>query len=483
MGKGVNLNRNSDWSSVNVGVLGVGIAGFAAADALMQLGANVTLIDSANSDKQQERAGILGSLGAQVALGVTDLPEVPYDVIITSPGLPPHHRFHEQAQARSIPIWGELELAWRLRNPDSAATWLCVTGTNGKTTTTLMLESILRAAGYQVTAAGNIGNSLVDVVMHDQLDVIAIEVGAPQLPFVYSMSPWAAACLNLAPDHVDHFGGFDQYRTAKARVYERTQYAAVYNNADQATIEMVEEADVIDGCRAIGFTLGIPGLSMLGVVDGALVDRAFIPDRRDSAQELALVSDIHPQAKHNIENALAASALARAFGISREEGVSPASVRAGLKTFTPAGHRIALVRELSGVRYIDDSKATNAHAAQTSLMSYPSVIWIAGGLAKGQDFDDLVRQSADRLRGVILMGQDADVLAQALSRHAPNVPLITLDTRETSAMVDAVQHAHHLAKPGDTVLLAPGCASWDMFTDYAHRGDVFAAAVKDLGQD
>lgn len=485
MGQGVNfdLTRNSDWSSISVGVLGVGIAGFAAADALMQLGANVTLIDSAKTEKQEERAGILGSLGARVSLGVSELPDTRFDLIVTSPGLPPGHPFHLQAQARGIPIWGELELAWRLRNPDSAATWLCVTGTNGKTTTTLMLESILRAAGYRVSAAGNIGNSLVDVVMHDVLDVIAIEVGAPQLPFVSSMSPWAAVCLNLAPDHVDHFSGFDQYRSAKARVYERTQYAAVYNNADPATIEMVENADVVEGCRAIGFTLGIPGLSMLGVVDGALVDRAFIPDRRDSAQELALVSDIHPQATHNIENALAASALARAFGVSREEGVAPAAVRAGLKGFTPAAHRITLVRELDGVRYVDDSKATNAHAAQTSLMSYPSVVWIAGGLAKGQDFDDLVRRAADRLRGVVLLGQDADIVAEALSRHAPNVPLITLDTRETSAMVDAVQHAHRMARSGDTVLLAPGCASWDMFTDYAHRGDVFASAVMDLGQE
>lgn len=461
----------------------MGIAGFAAADALMQLGARVTLIDSANGDKQQERAGILGSLGATVSLGVSELPDSNFDLIVTSPGLPPQHPFHLQAQARKIPIWGELELAWRLRNPDSAATWLCVTGTNGKTTTTLMLESILRSAGYRVTAAGNIGNSLVDVVMHDVLDVIAIEVGAPQLPFVNSMSPWASACLNLAADHVDHFGGFDQYRAAKSRVYEHTQYAAVYNNADQATIEMVENADVIEGCRAIGFTLGIPGLSMLGVVDGALVDRAFISDRRDSAQELALVSDIHPPAQHNIENALAAAALARAYGITRDEGVSPASVRSGLRNFTPAAHRIALVRELGGVSYIDDSKATNAHAAQTSLMSYPSVVWIAGGLAKGQDFDDLVRHAADRLRGVILLGQDAEILAQALSRHAPNVPLITLDTRETSAMVDAVREAQRMALPGDTVLLAPGCASWDMFTDYAHRGDVFAMAVEELGQD
>jgi UDP-N-acetylmuramoylalanine--D-glutamate ligase len=484
------LTRDSDWTGLRVGVLGIGIAGFSCADALMQLGASVSIIDSQNAEKQQERSGILGSLGAQVFLGVAELPDQRLDLIITSPGLEPHHIFHDQAFQRGIPVWGELELAWRLRSRSNAAQWLCITGTNGKTTTTLMLESMLRASGYRTVAAGNIGNSLVDVVMHDELDAIAIEVGAPQLPFVHSMSPFASVCLNLAPDHVDHFAGFDAYAETKARIYTNTQCAAIYNDADPRTIEMVENADVIEGARAIGFTLGIPGLSMLGVVDGALVDRAFIPNRRDAAQELALVSDIHPSAAHNTQNALAAAGLARAFGTSREEpgasasvdagGVTPSAIRTGLQEFEPAGHRIALVRELDGVVYVDDSKATNAHAAETSLMNYSSVIWIAGGLAKGQNFDDLVRQTGDRIKAAILMGTDAPLIEEALTRHASNVPIITLATRETSAMRQAVEIAQARAMPGDTVLLAPGCASWDMFTDYAHRGDAFCQAVASL---
>lgn len=484
MGAGVisDLHRNSDWSGVHVGVLGIGIAGFSSADALMQLGAQVTIIDSSAGEKQQEKAEILGSLGASVALGVQTLPEITCELIVTSPGLKPDHVFHQQAIDRGIPIWGELELAWRLRNPDSAAEWLCVTGTNGKTTTTLMLESMLREAGFRTVSAGNIGYSLVDVVMHDVLDVIAVEVGAPQLPFVYSMSPWATVCLNLAEDHLDHFGDFHAYRRAKARVYERTRYAAVYNDHDPATLQMVEEADVIEGCRAIGFTRGIPNVSMVGVVDGAIVDRAFISDRRDSAQELALVSDIRPLAIHNTENAVAAAALARAFGQSDRGEVPPAAIKAGIRNYQPALHRIQHVREVNGVTYIDDSKATNAHAAHMSLSSYPSVIWIAGGLAKGQDFQDLVRQNADRMRAVILMGVDAGLLEEALSRHAPNVPVFTLVTRETSAMEDAVNRASQLAVPGDTVLLAPGCASWDMFIDYGHRGNVFAEAVHRISE-
>jgi len=228
-------------------------------------------------------------------------------------------------------------------------------------------------------SAGNIGSSLVDAVMHDQLDVIAVEVGAPQMPFVTSMSPLASVCLNVAEDHVDHFGSMQAYTAAKARVYERTQVAAIYNVEDPETERMVEAADVVEGCRAIGFTLGVPGLSMLGVVDDVIVDRAFIPNREREAQELALVSDVRPAAPHNVANAVAAAALARAYG------VTASAVRDGLRGFEPAEHRISTVGSAGGVQFVDDSKATNAHAAMTSLLAYPSVVWIAGGLAKGQD--------------------------------------------------------------------------------------------------
>jgi len=479
-------SRDADWSSLRVGVLGLGIAGFAAADALMQLGSQVSIVDSSSNDAVSERANILGSLGASVFLNASELPEESFDLVVTSPGLPPQHHFHKLADLRGIPIWGELELAWRIRPKIGGAEWLCVTGTNGKTTTTLMLESILRSNGLRTEAAGNIGHSLVGVVMHDELDVIAVEVGAPQLPFVHTMSPWASVCLNIASDHIDHFGNFNQYAQAKGRIYERTQFAAVYNGHEDATLSMVEAADVVEGCRAVGFTRGIPGLSELGVVDGALVDRAFISNRRDYAQELALVSDVHPSGEHNIENALAAAALARAYGAmnaGEENRVSPKAVRDGLRDFNPAPHRNALVSSARGVTYIDDSKATNAHAAHKSLSSYPSVIWIAGGLAKGQDFDDLVLAHAARIKLAILLGTDAPVIADALTRHAPNVPVITLVTRETSAMTQAVQIAHERAVSGDTVLLAPGCASWDMFANYSERGDMFASAVmNELGR-
>jgi UDP-N-acetylmuramoylalanine--D-glutamate ligase len=468
------LSRTSTWSEWSITVAGIGIAGFACADALMQLGAQVTVVDTGDGERQREKAEILEMLGVRVLLGHGSGLPAGTELLVVSPGLRPSDPLIREAVDSGIPVWGELELAWRLRDLDTAAAWLCVTGTNGKTTTTLMLESILRSAGYRTTAAGNIGQSLVDVVMHDELDVIAIEVGAPQLPFIHTISPVAAVCLNIADDHIDHFGSMEAYIAAKARVYERVQEAAVFNAQDDTTLRMVEDADVVEGCRAVGFTLGTPGLSMLGVVDEYLVDRAFIPDRAESAQELGSVHDVHPMAPHNVANALAAAALARAFG------VPPTAVRDGLRAFTPAAHRIATVGSVDGVSYVDDSKATNAHAAQTSLSAYEPIVWIAGGMAKGQEFDDLVRSAAPRLRGVVLLGVDRDVIAGALARHAPDVPVIVVATPETGAMAEVVQHAASLAQPGDTVLLAPGCASWDMFRDYTDRGRQFAEAVASL---
>lgn len=474
------LDRAADWSQVNVVVAGLGVAGMGCADALLQMGAQVTVLDDGEGAALDDRATLLEALGAQVRIGPgtgvadgTGLPAA--DLLVVSPGLRPHAPIITNAQSRGITVWGELELAWRLRPVENPAPWLLVTGTNGKTTVTMMLASMLAAAGLKAPAVGNIGESAVTAVMDpDPADVFAVEVGAPQLPFTYSISAQAAVVLNVAADHIDHFGTFEAYRAVKGKVYDRAQIAAVYNVADEQTRDLVEAADVIDGCRAVGFTLGIPSVGMLGVVDDMLVDRAFIEERHTSAQELAAVTDVSPLAPHNVANALAAAALARAHG------VPAAAIRDGLRNFAPAAHRIAEVGVVDGVRYIDDSKATNCHAAQTSLLAYDSVVWIAGGMAKGQDFDDLVRTAADRLRAVVLLGVDRDVIAQSLARHAPNVPVVEVSGTDDGVMTEVVRTAADLARPGDTVLLAPGCASWDMFRNYGHRGDAFAAAVRGL---
>ena len=337
------LRRSSDWSAYRFGVVGLGVAGFACADALSQVGAQTWAIDASTDQSVTEKATLLEMLDVHVQTGAAAALPTELDVLVVSPGLRPSHPIITDAQARGIVVWGELELAWRLRDEQRNVPWLAVTGTNGKTTTTLMLESILRADGRHAVAAGNIGNSVVHTVMDpDGPDVIALEVGAPQMPFTSSMSPYASVCLNIAEDHVDHFGSFDAYVQTKGRTYQNTQVAAVYNVQDPATERLVEQADVVEGCRAIGFTLGTPGLSMLGVVEDVLVDRAFIDNRASHAQELATFDDIHPFAAHNVANALAAAALARAYG------VQPSAVRDGLRTFE-LEHGIGKLLALGGI--------------------------------------------------------------------------------------------------------------------------------------
>jgi UDP-N-acetylmuramoylalanine--D-glutamate ligase len=480
------LRRHDDWSGVRAVVAGFGVSGFAAADNLTHLGASVVALDEVAEGKESQ-AELLGVLGADIRLGqgtTTTLPEAA-DLLVVSPGWKPTSPLIVQARERGVPVWGEVELAWRLRDagPDGRPVpWLAVTGTNGKTTTVQMLDAILRAAGLRSVAAGNVGLPLVEVVMDPTpYDVLAVELSSFQLHYADSVSAESAAVLNVAEDHLDWYPGPSgpaDYAADKGRIYRRVQQACVYNAADPETERLVREAEVEEGARAVGFTLGMPSVGMVGVVDGILVDRAFIAERQSSAAELCTMDDLPSQAPHVVANALAAAALARAHGVPQ------AAVRDGLRGFRFDGHRIAVVASVDAVTYVDDSKATNPHAAQSSLLGYDPVVWIAGGLAKGAHFEDLVEATRGRLRAAILLGRDRDVIAQALARHAPDVPVITIDADETGSghavMERAVVAAQDLARPGDTVLLAPGCASWDMFTSYADRGDAFAAAVRRL---
>ncbi len=475
-------DARSPWSQATVVVAGLS-SGFPVADALTEFGATVWVLDDAATDANRERATLLEALGAKVVLGPGSTGTLPrignarsgIDLVITSPGWPPRHPLLVEAVHRGIPIWGDMELAWRLSRPDKVIPWIGVTGTNGKTTTVQMLESMLRAGGFRTAAFGNIGRPIMEFVLDpDPLDVIVVELSSFQLHWTHSLSMHSAAVLNLHPDHLEWYPDMAGYTADKAKIYQRAQYACVYNVDEPVTEQMVEQADVVEGCRAIGFTLGVPSPSMVGVVDDYLVDRAFIAARRSNAQELASLSDVQPYAPHNVANALAAATLARSFG------VSPAAVRDGLRALTLGGHRIATVAMIDGVRWVDDSKATNPHAAAASLQAFESVVWIAGGQAKGTSFDDLVTAVAARLRGVVILGVDRQLVADALTRHAPDVPMIRVDSNETSAMAQAVTAAASLARPGDAVLLAPGCASKDMFIDYAARGDAFVEAVEKL---
>ncbi|MEV3991878.1 UDP-N-acetylmuramoyl-L-alanine--D-glutamate ligase [Streptomyces sp. NPDC049837] len=468
---------STSWQGKNVTVAGMGVSGIPAARVLHGLGAHVTVVNDGDDERSRAQAAELEAEGITVRLGDgATLPEGT-ELVVTTPGWQPDKPLFRAAAEAGVEVWGDVELAWRLRGPD-AAPWLAVTGTNGKTTTVRMLAAILEAAGLKTAAVGNIGVSLLDAVLgEEKYDVLAVELSSYQLHWAPSVRAHSAAVLNLAPDHLDWHGSMQAYAADKGRVYEGNQVACVYNVADKATEDLVREADVEEGCRAIGFTLGTPGPSQVGIVDDLLVDRAFVENRQKQAQELAQISDVNPPAPHNIANALAAAALARAFG------VPATAVRDGLRAFRPDPHRIELVEEVHGVRYVDDSKATNTHAAEASLAAYDPIVWIAGGLAKGATFDELVAASAKRLRAVVLMGADRALIREALARHAPEVPVVDLDRTDTGAMSAAVREAARLAQPGDTVLLAPACASMDMFANYNKRGEAFADAVRALAAE
>ncbi len=479
------LGRADSWQGVRAVVAGFGASGAAAVDNLLHLGADVHAVAESVSPRILERAELLEVLGARIDVheGATATLPADADVLVVSPGFRPDAPIVVAARERGVPVWGEVELAWRLRDPESPAPWLCVTGTNGKTTTVQMLDSILRAAGLRSVAAGNVGLPLTEAVMDpDPYDVIAVELSSFQLHYTDSMAAESAAVLNVAEDHLDWYdgeGGMDAYARDKGRIYEGVARACVYNVADPLTEQLVRDAEVVEGARAIGFTLGTPGVGMVGVVEDILVDRAFVEQRSTSAAELCTLDDLASTAPHFVANALAAAALARAHGISQ------AAVRDGLRAFRPDGHRIAVVAEHEDLTWVDDSKATNPHAAASSLAAFEPVVWVAGGLAKGAGFDDLVAASAQRLRAVVLIGRDRQVIADALSRHAPDVPVIHVEVAETgpvdgdALMRRVVAAAAGAAQPGDTVLLAPGCASMDQFADYAARGDAFAAAVRE----
>jgi len=465
------------WADLNACVAGIGISGFACAKALREVGARVVVVDARSGDLEYGAAAKLRALDVDVRLGDGDTLPDDVDVVVTSPGWRRELPLFTAAASRNVPVWGEPELAWRLRRPDAAA-WLVVTGTDGKTTTTLMLESILRAAGFRTVSAGNIGTALVELV-NGPYDVLAVELGSFQLHWSRSVAPHAAAVLNVAPDHLDWWGGsFEQYSAAKGLAFGHPETIAIGNADDLETMRLLARAPG----RRISFTLNSPRPHQVGIVEDLLIDRAFVDEPERSATELASLADVVVPGPHNVANALAAAALARAFG------VRPEAVRQGLREFTPAGHRIADVGVVDGVRYFDDSKATSPHAAAASLTSFDSIVWIAGGLGKGIPFDEVVTLAAPRLRGVVLFGECRGEIREAMARHAPDVPLVEVAGSETgtvqnpAADVDAildrvVAQAASLARPGDVVLLAPAAASMDMFRDYKHRGDAFVAAV------
>ncbi|WP_248964826.1 UDP-N-acetylmuramoyl-L-alanine--D-glutamate ligase [Sphaerisporangium perillae] len=452
-------------------VAGLGVSGRAAARSLLRDGHHVVVVEARDGDRQRAAAAELAGLGAEVRFGA----ELPSEasLVVTSPGWRPDQPLLVAAAAKGVEVIGEVELAWR-RRPEGAAPWLALTGTNGKTTAVRMLTAMLRAAGHDAVAVGNVGTPIVEAV-EQPYDVLAVELSSFQLHWSSSLAPRAAAVLNVADDHLDWHGSMEEYARVKGRIYQRA--GTIVCNADDPWSTRLAAPYAGQGSGAApvtGFTLRVPARGQVGVVEDLLVDRAFVADPDGGAEELATLADVRPFAPHNVANALAAAALARAYG------VPAAAVRQGLLDYVPDPHRIAHVARVEKVDYVDDSKATNPHAASASLAAYPSIVWVAGGLLKGAEVDDLVRRAAARLRGAVLLGADRARIREALARHASNVPVVEVEGQDTGVMDRVVTEAARLASPGDTVLLAPAGASLDMFADYGARGEAFARAVHRL---
>ncbi len=496
-----------NWAGLRVVVAGIGVSGFAAADALLERGAQVVVIDPRQEQRQRERGIVLDTLGADIRLGpdaVQQLPTVagePAELLVISPGWDDDQPVLRAALAAGLPIWGEAELAWRLRPATGAAPWLTITGTRGKATTATMLAAMLTAAGHRATAIGQAGTSLLEAVLHPHpYDVLAVQLSGFQLRWATSLEPQSSVCLNVSGTDLD-----DGSLALRGRVYQNTELACVYNTADPATEQLVMDAEVIEGCRAIGFTLGVPAVSMVGLVEDVLCDRAFVQQRITSAAELGTLDDVRAAgagvlAVHNIANALAAATLARGFG------VRPADVRDGLRGYQPLPHHLSPVDplHLSGptgptgstglsdllgeVAWVDDSAATDPVAAAAGLAAFERVVWVAGGALDPTassaritaDLDRLVVAHAGRLRAVVLFGPERVVLREALQRHAPDVPVVEVDVAETGPMAVmelVVARAGQLAQPGDTVLLSPGFGA-QPFTTLDERGSAFSSAVR-----
>ncbi|MDP9800251.1 UDP-N-acetylmuramoylalanine--D-glutamate ligase [Arcanobacterium wilhelmae] len=474
-----------DFEGKRVAILGMGKSGRAAFEVLSSKTGAVLSVWDSRPEAVEEFAADGGAHHDGEVL-VAQLLRWRPDVVVIAPAFRQSGPEWAALRAAGMSVWSEIELAWHLRAQradGSFAPWLAITGTNGKTTTTTMLESILQAAGLRGVAVGNVGNPAVTAVSDESASApgaFAFELSSFQLAATASMSPAAAVCLNIDDDHLEWHNSRREYHEAKANVYNRAQVACLYPVGDTEVQEMVDDADVVEGARAIGLTLGVPSVGQIGLVDDVVVDRAFTPKRYTHAAELFSVADIEHLAPagldlplHIMKDAMVAASLALSIG------VEPVAIRDGIRAYHPGRHRIELVATLDGVRYVDDSKATNAHAARASVLAQgeKSVVWIVGGQAKGAHFGQLVGDVASRLAAVVVIGTDQQPWLEALA--GLDVPVHYVAPDSAQPMAAAVAWARANATEGNTVLLAPASASMDQFASYADRGEKFAQAVRE----
>lgn len=440
-------------------VIGAGVTGQAVAKALLNFGAKVVFFDEN-----------LPQLEVQV---ISDINLIPgsFELAVVSPGWRKDHPVIKKLVDGAVPIKSELDLAWLIKKeiaPDQK--WVGLTGTNGKTTTIQMVQSIFNAANMKALACGNLGEPAISAVSRTPaLEVLALELSSFQIEWSELPHYESIAILNIAEDHIDWHGSFENYAQAKLKLLSQSKQSFINKSDPYLASRHINQAGVI------WFSLDTPAPGEIGLVEELIVDRAFSPTQVQ-AGEIAEIVDVKPTVPHNILNAMAAASLALSLKISYTD------IKAGLKSFSTDHHRMEVVGIFNQVTWIDDSKATNPHAASAAIMANLNVIWIAGGLAKGASMDDLVKRCAPRIKAVILIGKDRELIKSSLSRLAPEIPTYLIDLTENKEVMleEIVTLAGNLAKPGDTVLLAPACASMDQFSSYAERGELFANAVIEL---
>jgi UDP-N-acetylmuramoylalanine--D-glutamate ligase len=469
---------HSDWQGKRVLVYGLGSSGFSVADSLHELGCELLVlareIDAGYKD-------LLEVLGINFSTEVSEFSKLAQDFgadfAVVSPGIKPTDSLVVEL-AGVMPIMGDIELAWRLRDKVKMQDWILITGTNGKTTTTQLVEQILLSDSKRAIACGNIGNPVLDAVRDPiGFDYLVVEVSSFQLHYMSSVMPKVSALLNIAEDHIDWHGSFESYKAAKGKVFTNTTGSIIYNAEDVETRKLAELADVNDeSVLAVSFTRLMPGDLQVGYVEEFLVDRAFYGYRANELPELTNLDEIAQigvVTPHLLANVAAAAAITRACDVSAE------AIRSAIQQFKLDKHRIEFVAERNGTLWFDDSKATNAHAADASLSSFESVVWIVGGLLKGVDLKPLIENHANRLKCAIVIGELRSDVVLKLQTFAPSCQVIEIESNE-QVMRSAVAAANKVAEPGDVVLLAPAAASMDQFRDYADRGNRFAEAVREL---
>ena len=430
-------------------VVGAGVAGTGAARVLSAEGARV-LVTDARPEADLPSAAQLEAIGVEIHAGGHDPSHLEgATMVVTGPGVSPDADVLRWARERGLPVWGEMELGARL----ARVPYLAVTGTNGKTTVASMIEACLRIGGIDALACGNIGLSFPEAAREEH-DVLVVEVSSFQLALQGSFHPTISVLLNVAPDHLDWHGTFESYVAAKERIHalQTGNDVHVGNRDDRLAAEISSRAD----CVLRWFRRGSPDEGEVGYVDGDLVARV------DGTHRLG---PIDPERAGYREDAAAAAAVAIAYG------VGPAAAAAALAGFSPGPHRGEIVATVEGVRFVDNSKATNVHAAAAAIDGAGHAVLIAGGRAKGVDLSPLKGHSR-RLRAVIAIGESAPDVVDVFEGSVP--------TDVAGSIEDAVRDAFAAAVPGDTVLLAPACASWDQFESYVERGDRFVAAARSL---